>query len=137
MEQVVAGAGFIIYKIVDSNFRFLGLIGPEELQQKYHGIFDIPKGHIDPGEEPIDAALRELFEETSIVLPKKDYPSFQYDGLRVFVAHSETDPIIVPNPESGNFEHTGFVWLSPESLASLSYNFLNQAILTAKNYLPK
>ncbi|ACR29327.1 NUDIX hydrolase [Burkholderia glumae] len=30
--------------------------------------WDIPKGHIDPGESERDAALRELFEETGIAL---------------------------------------------------------------------
>ena len=32
------------------------------------GICGIPKGGMEPGEEPMEAAIRELFEETSIVV---------------------------------------------------------------------
>jgi 8-oxo-dGTP pyrophosphatase MutT (NUDIX family) len=31
--------------------------------------WDVPKGQADPGEPPLEAALRELVEETGIVLP--------------------------------------------------------------------
>lgn len=34
--------------------------------------WDIPKGKIEEGEDPIDAALREVWEETGIVLQKED-----------------------------------------------------------------
>lgn len=32
--------------------------------------FDLPKGKVEPGEELIDAAIRELYEETSIIVSK-------------------------------------------------------------------
>lgn len=45
---------------------FLGqrLKGPEHVDATYS--WQLPQGGIDPGEEPFEAALRELYEETSI-----------------------------------------------------------------------
>jgi len=36
------------------------------------GTYSIPKGGIDKGEESLDAAIRETFEETGITIKKKD-----------------------------------------------------------------
>ena len=35
------------------------------------GTYDLPKGHIDNGEEPVEAALREVEEETGLKLKKE------------------------------------------------------------------
>ena len=34
-----------------------------------HDSWSLPKGHIDPGESPLEAALREIYEETGIKKP--------------------------------------------------------------------
>jgi Predicted NTP pyrophosphohydrolase len=53
------------------------LAGPEVLlvhpggpywRNKDDGAWTIPKGQLDPGEEPLDAAVRELKEETGVVV---------------------------------------------------------------------
>lgn len=36
--------------------------------------YDIPKGHLEEDEQPLEAALRELREETGIDLPPHEYP---------------------------------------------------------------
>jgi 8-oxo-dGTP pyrophosphatase MutT (NUDIX family) len=36
------------------------------LLMRHHDRWDLPKGHVDPGESKIQAAYRELFEETGI-----------------------------------------------------------------------
>ena len=61
---------------------------------------DIPKGHIDPGESPIECALRELREETSIKLKAsdlKDLGKFYYStekDLHLFLCKVTS----MPNP---------------------------------------
>lgn len=39
-------------------------------KQSWKGTYSIPKGKIDKGEEVIDAAIRETWEETGIKVPK-------------------------------------------------------------------
>ncbi|MGE5557777.1 MAG: NUDIX hydrolase [Bacillota bacterium] len=34
--------------------------------KRYNGVWLLPKGHIDPGETPEEAALREVLEETGL-----------------------------------------------------------------------
>ena len=133
----MAGAGFVIYSTRDSVIKFLGLVGPNDLQIKHDGIFDIPKGTIEGNEDPLKAALRELEEEASIVLPYKEYPFIEYDGLTIYLAKSDIQAEIKPNPETGIIEHQMALYVSPNLLADQSYDYLRPAINWAKDYLSK
>lgn len=56
----IESAGFLVFKNGEKDkFKFL-------LLRKYNGQNDLPKGELEPGETPLDAAKRELSEETSI-----------------------------------------------------------------------
>lgn len=63
MEQ---SAGFII---IDKKSKKVLAGHPTGRAFDYAFSFDIPKGHIEAGESPLEAAKRELKEETGIVLP--------------------------------------------------------------------
>jgi predicted NUDIX family NTP pyrophosphohydrolase len=39
---------------------------------KDEGVWSVPKGELEPGESPIDAALREFVEETSFPAPPRE-----------------------------------------------------------------
>jgi bis(5'-nucleosidyl)-tetraphosphatase len=82
--------------------------------------WDFPKGLVEPGEEPIDAALREVREETTL-----DDLSFDW-GLefmdtgpynkgkisRYYIARSKETKILLPvNPELGMPEHHEACWV--------------------------
>lgn len=133
----MAGAGFIIYSTRDGVIKFLGLVGPQKFQVKHDGIFDIPKGTIEPNEEPLKAALRELEEEASIVLPYKKYPFIEYEGLTIYLAQSNVHAKIKPNPESGIIEHQMALYISPDLLIDQAYDYLRPAIAWARDYLLK
>jgi 8-oxo-dGTP pyrophosphatase MutT (NUDIX family) len=65
--------------------------------------WDVPKGQADPGEEPVEAALRELVEETGIVLPAarlKDLGRFVYrrdKDLHLFAVRVSEDEVQLEN----------------------------------------
>ncbi|MEK7212521.1 MAG: NUDIX domain-containing protein, partial [Patescibacteria group bacterium] len=82
--------------------------------------WNFPKGHFKPGERSIDAALRELEEETGIgktelhIIPRfKTYERFYfkigdqgiYDIVILFLAETRKADIKI-NPR----EHAGFAW---------------------------
>lgn len=59
-------------------------------QGKPEGVWALPKGNLDPGEEPAETALREVFEETGVegrIVEKLGDVKYTYTrrgGMRVF-----------------------------------------------------
>lgn len=78
------------------------------------GSPDMPKGHIDTGETPFDAALRETSEEAGL-----DDITFPWGKKRCLVGGttvmhlvaSHGSPSISPNPETGKLEHASYAWV--------------------------
>ena len=84
-----------------------------------YGVWDVPKGIIEPGELQIEAAIRETKEETNLVV-NEDYKILEHRsidcgfltlflGVRLSGARL---PKLVANPESGVVEHTSWGWIS-------------------------
>jgi 8-oxo-dGTP pyrophosphatase MutT (NUDIX family) len=125
------GAGFIILH-PDTN-KILALI-------KDNGELDLPKGHSEPGESPIQTAKRECFEECSIFIEDHeilDIGPFTNGELIVFVAKSAKSPAVFPNQESGILEHSGFKWVTSESFAAECKPYLaafTKALAVSKGY---
>ncbi len=93
------------------------------LLMKHPARWDLPKGHVDPGETELQCALRELFEETSIREEDiKVDPEFVFENkylvnqkryggkgliektLKIFLGH------LVRPVEIMVTEHDGFKW---------------------------
>ena len=121
-------AGLILFRREDGETLFLLIKNAE------HGHWDFPKGHIDPGEDEMSAALRETREECGITEPRL-LPGFRevinYDvksGPKeavYFLAESPTDRIVLSS------EHTDFRWLPLHKAMSL-FGFDNtRRLLTA------
>ena len=68
-----------------------------------------PGGMIEPGETPEEAARREFFEETGVLLDCPLAPMGAVDGFVTFVAVTLTDP-----PVTLNEEHSEYVWASQD-----------------------
>jgi bis(5'-nucleosidyl)-tetraphosphatase len=105
-------AGVVIVSVVNRKLKFL-------LLRAYRN-WDFPKGLVEPGEQPIDAAIREVREETAL-----DDISFDW-GLvfmdtgpynkgkisRYYIARSKSTEVRLPvNPELGVPEHHEARWV--------------------------
>tara|TARA_Y100001970_G_C13511686_1_gene498640 strand:- start:90 stop:506 length:417 start_codon:yes stop_codon:yes gene_type:complete len=129
-------AGFIIFRDKDvDDLLFLGLIALPEFQEKNKGIYDIPKGKLDPGETQLEAAIREAKEEAGIDITHLDSGPFSFDRMTLWLAESYQEPTIGYNPHTGEKEHQGYLWVSGEELEKNCLDYLRPGIQWARKYL--
>jgi bis(5'-nucleosidyl)-tetraphosphatase len=113
-------SGVVVVSVAQRKLKFL-------LLRAYRN-WDFPKGLVEPGEEPIDAALREVREETTL-----DDLSFDW-GLeymetgpynkgkisRYYIARSKETHVFLPvNPLLGKPEHHEARWVDFAKAASI------------------
>ena len=136
MNQYPSAAGIIVYQDhgIDKLF-FLGLVARKEFQIKNFGIYDIPKGRIEPGETPLQCAIREAQEEANIDVTHLDSGPFTHDRLTVWLAESYQDPQVGVNPISGIQEHLGYEWVNAEKMEQQCLDYLKPYIQWARKYL--
>lgn len=97
----------------------------------FPGMWSIPAGHIEDGEESIDAAKREFFEETSVdidnkilrfvgILPRHTRDGRKFKGL-MYVYILDTDDIIEPDFELAvdGDEHTDWGYFTKKEFNTL------------------
>jgi bis(5'-nucleosidyl)-tetraphosphatase len=108
-------AGVVVVSLVERKLKFL-------LLRAYRN-WDFPKGLVDAGESPLDAALREVREETTLDDISFDWGLVYMDTgpynkgkiARYYIARSKERQILLPiNPEIGKPEHQEARWVSFE-----------------------
>ena len=112
----------------------------------YHkGYWDFPKGRLEKGETALEAAHRELYEETG--LTAVFHPDFSRDlyyrfkspdgdliskTVTYFVGKSDSEVVQI------SFEHKGHVWLPfKEALQQLTYLNARTILTEADEFLEK
>lgn len=136
MNKYPSAAGIIVYQLqAKNNLYFLGLVALPEFQTKNQGLYDIPKGRIDPGESAIQCAIREAQEEATIDINQIDAGPYVYDRLTVWLSESYQTPYIGVNPSTGIQEHLGYEWIKGEQMEAQCLDYLKPHIRWARNYL--
>jgi 8-oxo-dGTP pyrophosphatase MutT (NUDIX family) len=108
----------------------VNLAGPEEqyLLLRAYGNWDFPKGLVEAGEEPLEAALREVREETTLENLVFDWGTgFMDTGpynkgkiSRYYLARSDVTKVYLPiNPELGFPEHHEARWVGFDTALSM------------------
>lgn len=90
-------AGLLLYRRRDDLEVFLVHPGGPYWARQDEGAWSIPKGELDPGEDPLAAALRELGEETGFGVdgPFLALPTVRQAGgklVTAFAAEADVDP---------------------------------------------
>lgn len=99
-----SSAGFIVFKRQENNILFLVLEG-------LSGNWGFPKGHLDEGETAIEAAKRELYEETGI----KNIIQYQFEESIEYAAYDNPKKVTYYlcesyDPCSISGEHLNYKW---------------------------
>jgi 8-oxo-dGTP pyrophosphatase MutT (NUDIX family) len=113
-------AGVVVVRQVEEGWRFLLL--------RAFNHWDFPKGMVEPGEQPIEAAVREVREES--LIDDLDFAWGQastrtgpYSHGKVacyYVAVTRTEAVTLPvNPELGRPEHSEFRWVDYDEAMAL------------------
>jgi len=109
-----------VYVLRPSDRSFDVLCLKRSMNTRCPGTWETVHGHINDGEKPVDAAVRELFEETGL----KPERLYNLSRVESFYMHA-TDTIalipvfaaVIPKGVSAvtlSAEHTEFAWLAPE-----------------------
>ncbi len=123
------------------------------LIQDSHGNWAFPKGRIEPGEQPVEAALRETREEVGLadLTPRASLGTIQFwyqdkweqpgDKVKKFIEHFllEASPDAIPAPQEDEGVQAA-CWATPEAVRhQVSYRTLRptlKRLFRALNDLP-
>ncbi|QSA96977.1 bis(5'-nucleosyl)-tetraphosphatase [Methylococcus sp. EFPC2] len=120
MKQLTLSAGAVIVRDEPPEPRYLLL--------RAFSYWDFPKGVVEAGEDPFDAAIREVGEETGLEALDfrwgKGYQETAPYGFgkvaRYYLAESREGEVYLPiNPTLGRPEHEEFRWLNYDQAHAL------------------
>lgn len=106
-------AGVVVVRNHNGSWLFLML--------RAYRNWDFPKGLVEPGEQPLQAAIREVREETLIEsleftwgeVYRETAPYSHNKVARYHIAQTPTQKVTLPvRPELGRPEHNEFRWVS-------------------------
>lgn len=119
ISEPVLSAGVIVVSRLDGDVRYLVL--------RAYSYWDFPKGIVEAGEQPLDGAIREVEEETTLddlVFSWGDdfreTQPYRKKIARYYVAESRRLDVDLPvTEELGHPEHDEYRWLAYEDARAL------------------
>jgi 8-oxo-dGTP pyrophosphatase MutT (NUDIX family) len=108
-------AGVVVVRELKGSWRYLML--------RAYRNWDFPKGLVESGEQPLQAAVREVKEETLIEtlqfhwgeVYRETAPYSHKKIARYYVAETSTEAVTLPvRPELGRAEHNEWRWVTFE-----------------------
>jgi 8-oxo-dGTP pyrophosphatase MutT (NUDIX family) len=120
MKQKTLSAGAVVVRRKEGAWRYL-------LLRAFH-YWDFPKGMVETGEEPLEAACREVVEETGVQdlvfvwghAFRETLPYGQGKVARYYLAETHQTKVTLPiSPELGRPEHHEYRWLSFQEARAL------------------
>ncbi|XP_063239334.1 bis(5'-nucleosyl)-tetraphosphatase [asymmetrical] [Bacillus rossius redtenbacheri] len=128
----VKAAGFVIFRRINGEIQYL-------LLQTSYGIhhWTPPKGHLDPGESSLEAAVRETEEEAG--LKKSDFKVTDFEKTLEYEAHGKPKSVTywlaeLTNPNAAvklSHEHRAYDWFPLEKACEVSKFEDSQQLLRA------
>ena len=113
------------------------------LLRAYHH-WDFPKGLMEEGEEPVQAALRELREETGIASVEFEWgerhmetgPYSRGKTARYYLARTDEETVVLgPSPDTGEPEHHEWRWVSFDEAHDLGSPRVRQVVRWARQVI--
>ena len=106
------------------------------------GHWDFPKGHVEPGEDEIDTAKREIKEETGLYVEFlfgfRDEIKYHFHDGKTLVEKKVVYFLAFTNMEEVklSYEHDNYRWLSYEdSLKTITYDTSRKILIKAHRFL--
>jgi len=113
MAGRILSAGVVVLHWQDDHYNYLLL--------RAYNYWDFPKGMVEPGESPLNAAIREVREETTIsdlhfrwgTVYRQTHPyNHGRKVARYYIAETPVTEVSLPiNPELGRAEHSEHCWV--------------------------
>jgi 8-oxo-dGTP pyrophosphatase MutT (NUDIX family) len=136
--MVVLSAGVVVVRKEKGIWKFLFL--------RAYNYWDFPKGVVEPGEDPLKTAVREVEEETGITdlhfswdaIYKETSPYYSRGEkkARYYIAHTHQSSVkFSVNPVLGKPEHHEYRWLTYDEIISLASERLFPVIEWADSIL--
>ena len=135
-----SSAGIILIRFKDEKT-------PKLLLLRSHNFWDFPKGKLEKNENKLQAAIRELKEETGITNISFEWGKVLYETemfgpyrkkVCYFLAKTDIENVVLEkNPTSGLLEHEEYRWVTFEEAKELTVGRINKVLEWVNSYLVK